>query len=351
MERDTLTQHKRADHLRGALEHFAFGANPMTNNDLNTFSNRAYGLRVCVALSFLGIGVCQAEIIGQGAVGTAASPSGSPAVPSATQPATPSAIESARKLLASDKHTEAASILEGFLSAHPGDPSEPEARFLIGSIQQNRQQIEEALRTYNWVISHHQGSEWAAKAYEQSALIQDRLRNPTGAQALRQSLFKEYPASPTTQRVCVAVADTLYEQQKFAQASALYQKFAGKLDDAAKTRFQLANAIATSGGNTSALLSVANQVLEDDKPKMAQRLYKLILEGNPPQATKDEARVRLGWCLYPGWQRELRPGRRALATGQPGERSQREMADRGGMAPRPVGIGAAGRLEKSGSTL
>jgi tetratricopeptide (TPR) repeat protein len=111
-------------------------------------------------------------------------------------------------------------------------------------------------------------------------------------------LFKEYPASPTTQRVWVAVADTLYEQQKFAQAAALYQKFADKLDDAAKTRFQLANAIATSGGNTSALLSVANQVLEDDKPKMAQRLYKLILEGNPPQATKDEARVRLGWCLY-----------------------------------------------------
>jgi tetratricopeptide (TPR) repeat protein len=169
---------------------------------------------------------------------------------------------------------------------------------LIGSIQQNRQQSEEALRTYNWVISHHQGSEWAAKAYEQSAQIQESLKNPEQARLLREKLLKEYPTSPTAQKVWVKEADGLYEQQKFAQAAALYQKFAGKLDDAAKTHFQLANAIATSGGNTSALLSVANQLLEDDKPKMAQRLYKLILEGNPPQATKDEARVRLGWCLY-----------------------------------------------------
>jgi tetratricopeptide (TPR) repeat protein len=215
-----------------------------------------------------------------------------------SKPAVVSPLDGAKKLLAARRSKEAAKELESFLSSHNGDPEVAEARYLLGTIQQGERRNDEALRTYNWVISHHQGSEWAAKAYVQSAQIQEDLRNPAQAQLLRETLLREYPASATTQKVWVGAADNLFEQQKFAQAAAIYQKFAAKLDAAAKTRFQLASTVATAGGNTSVLLPVANQILEENKPKIAQRFYKIILDANPPQAVKDEARVRLGWCLY-----------------------------------------------------
>jgi TolA-binding protein len=215
-----------------------------------------------------------------------------------SKPAVVSPLDGAKKLLAARRSKEAAKALESFLSSHNGDPEVAEARYLLGTIQQGERRNDEALRTYNWVISHHQGSEWAAKAYEQSAQIQEDLRNPAQAQLLRETLLREYPASATTQKVWVGAADNLFEQQKFAQAAAIYQKFAAKLDAAAKTRFQLASTVATAGGNTSVLLPVANQILEENKPKIAQHFYKIMLDANPPQAAKDEARVRLGWCFY-----------------------------------------------------
>jgi tetratricopeptide (TPR) repeat protein len=158
--------------------------------------------------------------------------------------------------------------------------------------------VDEAFRTFNTVITSARGTDWAAKALEETAKLHEVRRNRTGAQQARDALLRDYPDSPTTIRVWSSIADRHYQSGQFKEAVAIYEQLAPSLRGNARQQFESAKAIVESGGNPSRLLIAANQALKNNRRELAKNLYQLIAGQRTSPQVLAEARVKYAWCLY-----------------------------------------------------
>ncbi len=104
-------------------------------------------------------------------------------------------VDAAKAAIKSKQDQEALSLLSVFVRANPGAAEAIEARFLLGQVQSRQRRIDEAFRDFRSVISSARGTEWAAKALEETAKLHEMRRNPTGAQQARDTLLRDYPES------------------------------------------------------------------------------------------------------------------------------------------------------------
>jgi len=210
----------------------------------------------------------------------------------------PHPIEAAKAAIKSKNDDEALKLLSAFVRSNSTAPEAVEARFLLGQIQTRQRQVDEAFRTFSAVISSARGTEWAAKALEETAKLHETRRNRTGAQQSRDFLLRDYPESPTTLRVWSAIADRHYQNAQFKEALAIYDRLAPSLRGPAKQQFESAKAIVDSGGEPGRLLVAANDALKNNRRNLARNLYQLIAGQKANPAIVAEARVKYAWCLY-----------------------------------------------------
>jgi TolA-binding protein len=83
-------------------------------------------------------------------------------------------FDEARHLIAEEQWDDARRRLRDFLDAYPLDPRQPEALFLLGRIEEEREQWEEALAVWADLADKHPGSEPARSALMRSAEIAEK---------------------------------------------------------------------------------------------------------------------------------------------------------------------------------
>jgi len=81
----------------------------------------------------------------------------------------PHPLEAAQAAIKAKNEDEALKILSAFVRSHPQDDRAIEASFLLGQVQTRQRQIDHAFRTFGTVINSARGTEWAAKALEETA--------------------------------------------------------------------------------------------------------------------------------------------------------------------------------------
>lgn len=207
-------------------------------------------------------------------------------------------VEAAKAAINAKNDQEAMTILSAFVRANATAPDSTEARFLLGQIQARQRQVDEAFRTFGAVTTSARGTEWAARALEETAKLHEARRNRSGAQQARETLLRDYPESPTTAQVWTIIADRNYVSGQFKEAVAIYEQLSPPLSSNARQQFESAKAIVESGGDPARILAAANLALKNNRRELARNLYQLIVGQRTSQQILSEARVQYAWCLY-----------------------------------------------------
>lgn len=208
----------------------------------------------------------------------------------------PTSIEIVRKHLLKKDDASALPVLREFLQANPKHADAIEAQYLLGLIQGRNKQVVEALSTFSALTLRHRGTEWAALAYEQSALLQEQRRSFTEAQRAREDLLRNNPDSPVTLKIWTAIADELFKTEKFAEAADIYSKLEKKLPPDAKLKLEAARAFKLASVNPDALLDSAEKMFTDSNAQGAINLYTVYLQKSPASTRTGEVKTKLGWC-------------------------------------------------------
>ncbi len=198
--------------------------------------------------------------------------------------------------MAKKDDTSALPVLRAFLQTSPKHADALEAQYLLGQIQARNKQVVEALSTFESLILRHRGSEWAARAYEQCALLQEQRRSFHEAQRAREDLLRENPDSPVTLKIWIPIADDLYQSQKFAEAAGIYEKLEKKLPPEARQKLETARSLKLAAVNPEALIESAAKMLAANNIGTAINLYAAYLQKSPTSTRGGEVKTKLGWC-------------------------------------------------------
>lgn len=251
--------------------------------------------RPCRLIATLLLSILPGLVQSQSTLQQKPAPAATPA-PKPPPTPTPTPIEIARQYLAKKDDASALPILRAFLQTSPQHADALEAQFLLGQIQARSKQVVEALSTFSALTLRHRGTEWAARAYEQCALLQEQRRSFHEAQKAREDLLRENPDSPVTMKIWMLIADDLYKSEKLAEAAEIYAKFEKKLSLDAKHKLETARSFKLASINPEALLDSADKMLTDSNTQSAINLYTVYLQKSPNSTRAGEVKTKLGWC-------------------------------------------------------
>jgi len=191
-----------------------------------------------------------------------------------SQPTHP--VEAAKAAIKAKKDKDAAALLSDFVQTNPRAPEAAEALLLLGRIQVRQRQIDEAFRSFGWIAQSARGTEWAAKALEETAKLHKMRRNRTSAQQARDTLLRDYPASRTAAPYLWERASSQFEAGNYREATEWLEKYlasphAKSGEEVARMRDFAGQAAEGSPAKAEAL--AAEQHLERAEALFERRLY------------------------------------------------------------------------------
>ncbi|MDX2227190.1 MAG: tetratricopeptide repeat protein, partial [Verrucomicrobiae bacterium] len=171
-------------------------------------------------------------------------------------------LAGARQMMAEGKWAAACRELGQFAAGQKQSPQASEALYLKGECEFHLPgKQEDAVRTWESLAAVYPESEANVKGQEKMMNVWLARKNPAKAEQVREFLLRKFPAHEVTVRIYAQMGQAQFQQKKFKEAVASWEKVEANLDGASLKQLATARAVIVTEGDPSKLIEAAHEAL------------------------------------------------------------------------------------------